>query len=56
MITFYNKGLFCGFFVHDNYMFTSEAKAATIGIPGARKMKRVDEWVSIFPRQNIHGT
>lgn len=37
-------------------MFTSDAKAATTGIPGARKMKKVDEWMSMFPRQSIHGT
>lgn len=48
----YNKGLFCGFFVH--VMFTFEDTAVTIGISVASKMERVKEWVSIFSRQNIH--
>lgn len=29
-------------------MFTSDAKAATTGIPGARKMKKVDEGCHCF--------
>lgn len=45
----YNKGLFCGFF-----MLIFEDKAATIGISVASKIEKINEWVSIFSRQNIH--
>lgn len=44
-----NKGLFCGFF-----MFIFEDKAATIEISVASKIEKINEWVSIFSRQNIH--